>query len=32
MFVSIFLFVVFYLNYGLQHMDGATSSYCSLKT
>ena len=32
MFVSIFLFVVFYLKYGLQQMGGATSSYCSLKT
>ena len=32
MFVSIFLFVVFYLKYGLQQMGGASSSYCSLKT
>ena len=32
MFVSIFLFGVFYLNYGLQQMGCAISSYCSLKT
>ena len=32
MFFSIFLFGIFYLNYGLQQMGCATSSYRSLKT